>query len=313
MTAAIVIDRLTKRYQHTAAITDLSLEVAAGSIVGFLGPNGAGKTTTLKILAGLSRATSGSASVNGVTVGAEGAHRTQIGYLAQEPRFYGWMSGRQTLRYVSGFFGAPDAGRIEEWLELVGLTDAADRPTATYSGGMRQRLGIAQALAGDPSVLLLDEPAAALDPLGRRDVLEIMQRLRGLKTIFYSTHILDDVQRVSDHVAIVDRGRLVASAATGDLMRASTTGTLHVALLDASDDTRAALAELPGVSHVAGPERRDAEWAYDLTIFDGQAAAVQRAVTRLAGELGLTVTTNRQETLDLEDVFLRIVEKERAA
>ncbi len=313
MTAAIVIDNLTKRYRGTTAVDDLSLEVPAGSIVGFLGPNGAGKTTTLKILAGLARATSGAATVNGISVSAEGAHRTQVGYLAQEPRFYGWMSGRQTLRYVASFFEAPQATRIDSWLELVGLTDAADRPTSTYSGGMRQRLGIAQALAGDPSVLLLDEPAAALDPLGRHDVLEIMQRLRGDKTIFYSTHILDDVQRVSDHVAIVDHGRLVTSAATSDLMRASSAGTLRVSLLDADESTAAALAALPGVGDVSLPERRDGEWSYELTILDGQVAAVQRAVTRLAGETGLTVTTNRQATLDLEDVFLRIVEKERAA
>jgi ABC-2 type transport system ATP-binding protein len=313
MTAAIVIDRLTKRYRGTSAISDLSLEVPVGSIVGFLGPNGAGKTTTLKILAGLARATSGTASVNGIAVSAQGAHRAQVGYLAQEPRFYGWMSGRETLRYVASFFEAPKAARIDSWLELVGLTDAADRPTRTYSGGMRQRLGIAQALAGDPSVLLLDEPAAALDPLGRHDVLEIMQRLRGDKTIFYSTHILDDVQRVSDHIAIVDHGRLVTSAATSELVRASTRGTLRVSLLDADGSTAAALAALPGVGDVSQPERRDGEWSYDLTIFDGQIAAVQRAVTRLAGETGLTVTTNRQATLDLEDVFLRIVDKERAA
>ncbi|HEX9551079.1 MAG TPA: ABC transporter ATP-binding protein [Candidatus Limnocylindrales bacterium] len=313
MTAAIVIDRLTKRYRGTSAISDLSLEVPVGSIVGFLGPNGAGKTTTLKILAGLARATSGTASVNGIAVSAQGAHRAQVGYLAQEPRFYGWMSGRETLRYVASFFEAPKAAQIDSWLELVGLTDAADRPTRTYSGGMRQRLGIAQALAGDPSVLLLDEPAAALDPLGRHDVLEIMQRLRGDKTIFYSTHILDDVQRVSDHIAIVDHGRLVTSAATSELVRASTRGTLRVSLLDADGSTAAALAALPGVGDVSQPERRDGEWSYDLTIFDGQIAAVQRAVTRLAGETGLTVTTNRQATLDLEDVFLRIVDKERAA
>lgn len=313
MTAAIVIDHLGKRYGGAAAVSDLSLDVPSGSIVGFLGPNGAGKTTTLKILAGLARATTGSASVNGIPVSTKGAHRTQVGYLAQEPRFYGWMSGRETLRYVARFFETPRADRIDPWLELVGLADAADRPTSTYSGGMRQRLGIAQALVGDPSVLLLDEPAAALDPLGRHDVLEIMQRLRGDKTIFYSTHILDDVERVSDHVAIVDRGRLVASAATADLMRTSGANTLRVSLLGADGTTAAALAAIPGVDAVAGPECRDPEWSFDLTVVDDLVADVQRAVTRLAGETGLAITTNRQATLDLEDVFLRIVDKERAA
>ncbi len=113
MTAAIEIDHLTKRYRGTTAVSGLSLEVPAGSIVGFLGPNGAGKTTTLKILAGLTRATSGAASVNGISVSAAGAHRTQVGYLAQEPRFYAWMSGRQTLNYVASFFGRPRAARVE--------------------------------------------------------------------------------------------------------------------------------------------------------------------------------------------------------
>jgi ABC-2 type transport system ATP-binding protein len=314
MNTAISLTGLTKRYRGVDALLDLSLEVPAGSIFGFLGPNGAGKTTTLKILAGLSRATSGSATVNGVPVGVQGAHRAQLGYLAQEPRFYGWMSGRQTLEFVASFYPAADARRsTDELLELVGLADAADRPTRGYSGGMRQRLGIAQALSGNATVLLLDEPAAALDPLGRHDVLELMQRLRGETTIFYSTHILDDVQRVSDHVAILDHGRLVVSSPTAELMRRSTTGTVRVALLGATDDTAAALAALPGVTGVAPADRNGDERHYDITVHDGQAEAVQGGVMRLAAETGLIVAANRQETLDLEDVFLRIVNEERAA
>ena len=225
MPAAIAIEGLTKHYRRVDALTDLTLDVPKGSIFGFLGPNGAGKTTALKLLAGLTQASAGHASVNGVPIGLQGAHRAQIGYLAQEPRFYGWMTGRQTLAYVASFYGTPrPRGWAEELLELVGLTDAADRTTKTYSGGMRQRLGIGQALAGDASVILLDEPAASLDPLGRHDVLELMSRLRGDKTIFYSTHILDDVQRVSDHVAILDHGRLVMTAPTADLVARSSGG-----------------------------------------------------------------------------------------
>ena len=131
------------------------------------------------------------------------------------------MTARQTLRYVAGFYPwvrDPIERRIDEALERTGITDAADRPTGTYSGGMRQRLGIAQALIGRPQVLLLDEPASALDPIGRRDVLDLMEGLRGHATIFYSTHILDDVQRVSDHVAILDQGRLVRAAPTHELL-----------------------------------------------------------------------------------------------
>lgn len=247
MSTAITTSGLTKHYRGVAALTDLDLEVPAGSVFGFLGPNGAGKTTALKILAGLTGATSGTAQIDGTPVGLQGEHRSKVGYLAQDPRFYGWMTGRQTLEYVASFH--PPAARTRrpgDLLDLVGLADAADRPTKTYSGGMRQRLGIAQALAGDPAVLLLDEPAAALDPIGRRDVLELLRRLRGEVTVFFSTHILDDVQRVSDHVAIVDRGRLVISAPTADLVGGARGGTIRVALLGATDRTAEASRHCPG-------------------------------------------------------------------
>jgi ABC-2 type transport system ATP-binding protein len=313
MTPAISVDGLTKRYRDVAALTDLTLEVPAGSVFGFLGPNGAGKTTALKILAGLSRATSGSAAVGGVPVTVQGAHRSRVGYLAQEPRFYGWMSGRQTLAYVASFFPLGTRRRgIDDLLELVGLADAADRATKTYSGGMRQRLGIAQALAGDPAVVLLDEPAAALDPLGRRDVLDLMQKLRGETTVFYSTHILDDVQRVSDHVAILDRGRLVVSAPTATLMGEFKAATIRVALLGAGEATESGLSALPAVADVAVIGRDGDEWRYDVTPSNGIADA-QAAVMRFAADAGLTVVVNRQESLNLEEVFLHIVNKERAA
>jgi ABC-2 type transport system ATP-binding protein len=314
MTAAIAIEGLTKRYRGVDALTDLTLEVPEGSIFGFLGPNGAGKTTTLKLLAGLAQASAGTAAVNGVRVGLQGAHRAQIGYLAQEPRFYSWMTGRQTLAYVASYYATNrPRGWIDELLELVGLTDAADRRTGTYSGGMRQRLGIGQALAGDASVLLLDEPAAALDPLGRHDVLELMNRLRVDKTIFYSTHILDDVQRVSDHVAILDRGRLVMSAPTAELVARSSAGVIRVSLVGATTATEHALASLPDVQAVRIVGQEEGEWRYDLTPAPGSTATVQLAVTRFAADAGLALTTNRQESMDLEDVFLRIVNEERAA
>jgi ABC-2 type transport system ATP-binding protein len=211
---------------------------------------------------------------------------------------------------IFGFLGLNGAGKTTA---LVGLSDAAERPTSGYSGGMRQRLGIAQALVGSPAVILLDEPAAALDPIGRHDVLELMRRLRGETTIFYSTHILDDVQRVSDHVAILDHGRLVVAAPTAELMRRATSGTVQVALLRATEQTAATLAALPGVAAATATGRTGDEWLYDVTVVDGQTEAVQAAVMQLAAESGLIVASNRQEVLGLEDVFLRIVNEERAA
>jgi len=162
-------------------------------------------------------------------------------------------------------------------------------------------------------VLLLDEPAAALDPIGRRDVLELMQRLRGEKTIFYSTHILDDVQRVSDHVAILDRGRLVVSAPTAQVMDVSVAATVRVALRGPAESTATALAVLPGVASVSAAGRSEDEWHYDVIVQEGQMGDVQRAVTRYAADAGLTLLGNRQQSINLEEAFLRIVDKERAS
>src|SRR5689334_17402484 len=221
MPSAITTTDLTKHYPGVRALAGLSIDVPQGSIYGFLGANGAGKTTAIKILAGLTKPSGGTATVAGVPLAAGESYKRAIGYLGQEPRFYDWMTARETLRYVAGFYPwvqDPIERRIDEALEKTGVAAAADRPTGTFSGGMRQRLGIAQALIGRPQVLLLDEPASALDPIGRRDVLDLMEGLRGHATIFYSTHILYDVQRLSDHVAILDPGRLVRSAATKDLL-----------------------------------------------------------------------------------------------
>ena len=315
MANAISMVGLTKHYKGVQALTELSLDVPAGSLFGFLGPNGAGKTTALKILAGLARATAGSAIVNGVPVSAAGEHRRQIGYLAQDPRFYGWMTGRETLRYVARYRGV-DAQR-EPWiaslLERVGIAEAADRRTSTYSGGMRQRLGIASVLVGRPAVILLDEPVSALDPIGRKDVLDLMRELRGETTVFYSTHILDDVQRVSDHVAILDHGRLVKAAPTHALLGSFTHDMLRVVLGGASTDTETPLRALPGVVSVVVVARADDVTSYDVTTTAGSSAEVQRSITRYAGAAGLTLISNARETLDLETVFLRLIDHEEVA
>src|SRR5207344_1466192 len=218
-----------------------------------------------------------------------------IGYLGQEPRFYGWMTGRQVLAYVGGFYPhveEPLHRRIAEVLDRVGIADAADRPTRTYSGGMRQRLGIAQALVGRPDVLLLDEPASALDPVGRRDVLDLMSSLRSHATIFYSTHILDDVQRVSDHVAIIDKGRLVRAAATADLLASFTHDRVRVVLRGADDETASGLRALPDVLDVQLDDRDGDRSTYTVAATPDAADRVQAAVTRFAVDSGLTLVEN---------------------
>jgi len=314
---AISTAGLTKHYPGVQALTDLTLDVPTGSIYGFLGPNGAGKSTTIKLLAGLTRPTSGGASVAGIPVAAGPAYRREVGYLAQEPRFYDWMTGRDTLRFIASLYpperGAND-GRVGEVLSKVGLADAADRRLKTYSGGMRQRLGIAQALIGRPSVLLLDEPVSSLDPIGRREVLDLMRDLKGETTVFYSTHILDDVERVSDHVAILDGGRLVRSAPTDELLDSFNQDRLRVVLGGADDSTAIALAALPGVVSVEPVERDGDTRTYHVRVAPTDATAVQVAVTRFGADSGLSVAENQLVRLGLEDVFLRLVNtKERAS
>jgi len=315
MTNAISMVGLTKHYGAVHALTDLNLDVPSGTVFGFLGPNGAGKTTALKVLAGLARATAGTATINGVPVSAAGEHRRQLGYLAQDPRFYGWMTGRETLRYVARFRGTDGSTErsIATLLERVGIADAADRRTSTYSGGMRQRLGIAQALVGRPAVILLDEPVSALDPIGRKDVLDLMRELKGETTVFYSTHILDDVQRVSDHVAILDHGRLVKAAPTHVLLGSFTRNTLRVVLGGAGEATESGLRQLPGVVSVAVIAREGPTTTYDVATREGGSGDAQRSITGFAVDAGLTLISNSEETLDLETVFLRLIDQKEAA
>ncbi len=315
MTNAISTVGLTKHYRDVPALTDLTLDVPAGTIFGFLGPNGAGKTTALKVLAGLTRATAGSATIAGVPVSAAGEHRRHLGYLSQDPRFYGWMTGRETLRHVARY-RARDGGRearIDELLKRVGLADAGDRPTAGYSGGMRQRLGIAQALVGNPAVILLDEPVSALDPIGRKDVLDLMRELKGETTVFYSTHILDDVQRVSDHVAILDHGRLVKAAPTQVLLSSFTQNVLRVVVDEAGPETAAGIRAIPGVASVALIAEVPGRTSYDVGTREGATVDVQRSITRFAVDAGLTLISNQPETLDLESVFLRLIDQKEVA
>jgi ABC-2 type transport system ATP-binding protein len=214
---------LTKSYGKRQVVHNLNLAVPRGSICGFLGANGAGKSTTIKLLLGLVQPTSGVGTVFGKNIVNDSvAIRDRVGFLAQSPSFYGYLTARETLQFVASFFFSGSktaiAARIEELIELVGLSGKADRPVKGFSGGEKQRLGIAQAAINDPELIILDEPASALDPLGRRDVLKILESFRGRSTVFYSTHILDDVQRVSDRVVILERGRLIAQGRIEELL-----------------------------------------------------------------------------------------------
>jgi ABC-2 type transport system ATP-binding protein len=205
----IVIDRLTKRFGATTAIDDLSFTVRPGVVTGFLGPNGSGKTTTMRALLGLISATRGTATLDGVRYGELAAPATTVGALLEADAFHPGRSGRDHLRVVAAAAGLPPR-RVDEVLALVSLTDAADRNVGGYSLGMRQRLGLATALLGDPQVLILDEPANGLDPQGvhwLRDLLRHYAR-RGA-TVLVSSHLLNEMALIAEEVVVIREGRLI--------------------------------------------------------------------------------------------------------
>jgi len=307
--AAVATTNLTKRYGGgVVALEGLNLNVPSGSVFGFLGPNGAGKTTTLRLLTGLATATNGSGTVAGISIGGTGGELARnIGYLDQDPRFYGWMRGRELLNMVGQLHclhGAALRQRVGEVLEIVGLTDAASRRIGGYSGGMRQRLGIGQALINQPRVLFLDEPVSSLDPEGRRDVLGIISRLRGTATVFMSTHILNDVERVCDRVAILNLGHLVVEGPIDELL----------------DRYAQPVYELepepqqPGSIDRLAAAMRGQSWAGDVQttpdtvrVFVSDPKVAGPAILPLVVESGVNLVRYERARPSLEDVFLRLV------
>ena len=220
--SSIVVEGLVKTYGSVHALDGLNLQVEAGSVFGFMGPNGAGKTTTMRILTGLAKPSSGQAWVAGVNLSEDGRSLSKhIGYLPEEPAFYPWMTPRELLDYLGRLYGLQAkirTIRTRELLEMVKLGDSGKRRIGGFSKGMRQRLGIAAALVNQPDVLLLDEPASALDPAGRKEVLDLIESLRGQCTVLMSTHILADVERVCDVVGIVAHGKLIVQSTRQSLL-----------------------------------------------------------------------------------------------
>jgi ABC-2 type transport system ATP-binding protein len=210
---AIRCEQLSRTYGDVEALKPLDLAVDRGSVFGFLGRNGAGKTTTIRLLTGLARPTSGRAWINGhESTNRDIVAQRSFGYMPEVPAFYSWMTPREYLLYVGRLFGMDSkelTKRASELLQLCGLEKAAKRRIGGFSKGMRQRLGLAQALVHSPSVLFLDEPTSALDPAGRRDVLDLIGRLKGETTIFLSSHILEDVERVCDTLGVIQDGELL--------------------------------------------------------------------------------------------------------
>ena len=310
---AIRTEGLRKVFGSFTALDGLNLSVEEGTVFGFLGPNGAGKTTTIRILTGLAHATSGQAWVNGNDVTSRGHEiARQIGFLPEEPAFYSWMTPREFLDYVGRIFGLSTkerSTRTGELLALAGLEEASKRRIGGFSRGMRQRLALAQALINRPRVLFLDEPASALDPEGRKEVLDFIEQLRGQCTVFMSTHILADVERVCDTVGIINRGKLVTAAPRDALL-----AQYAIPAFEVEVDTRSVL-PLTQWSELMTREG----WVKSITL-EGQVARVvvkeiemaKKELLASVSQAGLGLIRYEIVKPSLEQVFLELVGQEEA-
>ena len=315
--AAVACRGLTKRFGGASgvlAVNGLDLDVPAGSVFGLLGPNGAGKTTTLRLITGLARPTSGTVAIDGVKVASEANRglgtRHAVGVLDQDPRYSGWMDGRELVELagrLQGLSSTDARARATETLELVGLADAAKRRIGGYSGGMRQRLGIAQALVSRPRLLVLDEPVSSLDPEGRRDLLVLIEQLGRTATVIFSTHVLTDIERICDRVAIVDHGRLVTEGPLDELLARFA---LPLYRLEPEPDQAAAIDDLTS-------RLREARWIDDVRVDPARIivsvsdeSAASAGLLPIVVAAGVRLAAYERVRPTLEDVFLRLVGRE---
>jgi ABC-2 type transport system ATP-binding protein len=283
---------LSKQYSDTLALDGVAVNVAGGSVYGLVGPNGAGKTTLLGVLSGLRAATAGSVIIE----------TDRIAVLPDTPLFDPWLTAREVvdLARVLGN-GAENIARVDDLLELSGIADAADRAVGGFSRGMLQRLGVAATLVGDPDLVLLDEPCSALDPLGRREVLDLIARLRGEATVVFSSHILADVQEVCDTVGILHQGRLVFEGPLRELLVGNAVPRYVVRLRAPLDAVVAGLKSVDWVREVAvlDPEQ--------IRVTANSLVEAEAGLVAVLAELGAHVVSLAPEAPSLEDIFLEVI------
>lgn len=306
MSAAVSFTGVSRSFGRTRALADVSFQVPENSVCALLGPNGAGKTTAIRALLGLARTDAGEISVLGERPGSLAA-RSRLGYLPDVPAFPAWMTAREYLEASARLAGVPasTAGRrIDALLETAGLSSVRQR-IGGYSRGMRQRLGIAQALIGAPGLLVLDEPTSALDPAGHREVLELIERLSGRTTVLLSSHNLAEADRVATHAVVLRAGRVLASSPVADLRRRA--GALSLPLrADADADADAVLARQPWCKGV----RREGG---DLVLLVCDEDAAAHSIPALAAERSWGVRALIPLERSLEDVFLALTSDQRGA
>jgi len=305
MKTAVTIRGLVKTFGDIRAVDHLDLDVPEGSIYGFLGPNGSGKTTTLKMLVGMTQPDAGTIEIFGheVTYGT-GAFREDIGFLPDVPGFYDWMTAREFLQFCGSLYHIGHSvlrPRIEDLLDMVGLTKSANKRVGGFSRGMKQRLGIAQALVNDPKIILLDEPVSALDPIGRKEVMEIIGKLAGKVTVFFSTHILADVERICDRVIIIKDGKALLEDSIDNIHARSGARTIEMEIDNGGSATFGAWLEArPWVESLVVESRR-------IQLKVGDLAIARSEILRHVAEQELLLKKFVIAEPTLEDIFIKAV------
>lgn len=300
----LLISELSKTFGQKQAVNHLSFELAKGQTVALLGPNGAGKTTTLRMISGLIKPTSGNIRFDNIKNDED--LRQHIGYLPQYPQFHGWMTGREFLIYVGelSYLSKKEAcTRADELLVKTGISEAKNKRISAYSGGMRQRLGIAQAMIHSPKFLLLDEPVSSLDPVGRRDILNLLEALKEETTILFSTHILSDAEEVCDSLIVMNEGRIVEQGTLDSLRDTYQRQVIDLHFKPSAIDIKKALATIEGVTSI---HEQKGHLLLEVTHVDVVKADILRRT--LSEEWPLDYFSVNKTSL--EEMFMEVIERD---
>ena len=307
----IRIENLVKRYGSKFAVDDLSLHIKKGEVVGFLGPNGAGKSTTMNIITGFLSATSGNVYVGDISIlDNPKVVKSMIGYLPEQPPLYIEMTVLEYLNFVFDLKGCKFSRKkhIEEICSVVKIADVKNRVIKNLSKGYRQRVGIAQALIGNPAVIIFDEPTVGLDPKEIIEIRSLIRRLGEKHTVILSTHILSEVQAVCDRIIIIDHGQLIADKPAVDLARTGGSGRKYTAkVLGPSREVSILLGELEGIKSVEATGEND-NGTYTYTLEADGKADIRKPLFELLAEKGYPLMGLEENSASLEDIFISIVD-----
>jgi ABC-2 type transport system ATP-binding protein len=301
--ALVHVENLVKSFKDLKVVKGLNFELESGKCIALIGANGAGKTTTLKMLSGLLEPSEGSIRFEGEN--KEDDHRRLIGYLPQHPVFYEWMTAREFLEYagkLSGLSSKEAKERSNELLELVGIADAKNRRIGKFSGGMKQRLGIAQAIIHRPKLIMLDEPVSALDPFGRREILELLEKLKQEATVLFSTHILNDAEEVCESILFLHDGEIIESGTMDQFREKYQQSKIDLAFQGSADDYLKCFANDPKVISIKIEGTKASVFASDIN-------DVKSTILKKAVQENWPLYKYEISSISLEDVFMKVVQK----